>query len=297
VILIREHIVEKDLAEPIRLLDFCVGLFEEIPSKKGVKKAIQRGEILLNGEQVENGRFVRLGDKVQLVDAMLTSPKPYKEDLRIPYIDEHLAIVYKPAGLPVSGNQYRTLQNVLVHNIEKSSEADALPWSKPVHRLDSATQGLVVIARTRTAIMELGKLFEHRAIQKTYNAVISGFIGDSGIIEHQVEDKESKTTFKTLQVCDSVNYEKVSLVEYKPHTGRTHQLRIHSQLEGAPIIGDVLYGEKGKTLLSKGLFLAAIGLEFQHPITDETLVLNEPVPAKFLKYLEREQARWNKYRV
>ncbi len=293
IILASHTIVELDA--PTRIYDFCIGLFPQLPSRKGVKKAIERGMILLNNEKVGTGKYVQQNDQIDLVDLEDTPPKSYDLDLDVHYEDELLALINKPAGIIVSGNQYRTIQNALMSNLFESNQPDALKWPRPVHRLDSPTQGLLMVAKTATALMQLGQQFEQRSIQKTYHAVVAGKPKSSGKIKSPIEDQEAFTKYKTIESCQSLNHGHVSLVELSPKTGRTHQLRIHMAQAGHPIIGDVLYGEEGNTLLHKGLFLASTALEFIHPATDSSHIAQMKVPTKFKKYMERESVRYDKY--
>jgi len=291
--LLQSHSVPENIEEQ-RLYDYLQGLFEELPSRKSTKKAISRGEIRLNGEPTESGWWLKGGELIELFDLEVTPPKEYQLKLNILFEDEYLAVVLKPAGLISSGNQFKTLQNALLYNLNTSEQADKLPWPLPVHRLDAPTSGLVIVAKTKSARMELGKQFEERQIQKTYHAVVHGKIEEEGVISTPIEGKEARTTFRRLKVVRSLQNEFLSLVELHPETGRTHQLRIHLSDIGNPILGDKIYGpEKG--LKNKGLFLSAIALKLWHPATKKHLHFKTETPGKFSKRLENENIRWNKY--
>jgi len=290
-ILIATHIIPV-LKGEIRLSDYVREAFPDLVSRNAAKKAIKTGAIQVNGKQAETGLWVRPGMRMDWYDLLPTPPKSYDLSLEIVHEDDHLAIVYKPAGLRVSGPQYRTLLNALPPNLLPSSASDALSWPRPVHRLDRATQGLVIIAKTRRAQVAFTQMFEAREIEKHYLALVMGATPAEGILENPIEQKAARTTFKELKRARSIKNEWVTLLEASPHTGRTHQLRIHLSDAGFPILGDPLYGPEGHILKHKGLFLAAIKLAFKHPITTKQLEITVDPPAKFLKRMEREEHMW-----
>ncbi len=267
-----------------------------LPSKSSIKKSIKKGEILLNNIKVEGGRYVKQNDVITLVDLELTPPQPYPLKLNIIFEDEYLAVIEKPAGISVSGNYFKTIQNALGFNIKKSTQIDALPWALPVHRLDHPTQGLLIIAKTKTARVKLGQAFENKTIQKTYQALVIGKPKQQGSINFEIDQKPSITEFKTLKTVPSLKNKFLSLVEFYPKTGRTHQIRIHCSKSGFPILGDKLYGKEGLVLKHKGLFLCATGLQFTHPITHQLLSFNLPTPYKFTTRLNNEKRRFDDYK-
>lgn len=294
-VIINQHIIPS-IETDIRFLDYCYGLFPQLPSKKSVKKAIKNAELLLNDKRAESGRWLKKGDKITLIDLQLQAPKPYEITLEIIYEDEYLAIINKPAGIITSGNQFKTIENALIHNIKKSTKEDALKWAKPVHRLDAPTSGLLICAKTKTAHMLLGKLFQDKTIQKTYHAIVQGTTPLSGTIQQDINEQKAITTFQTIQTIPSLQNNSISLLNIQPKTGRTHQIRIHLSQMGHPIIGDKLYGQEGNILKNKGLFLAATALDFTHPISQEKLLLRIDPPHKFESLIEREARRWKKFK-
>lgn len=267
----------------------------EIPSRKGVKKAIKNGELRLNGEVVEGGRWLKEGDVITLIDLNLKPPKEYQLKIEVVYEDEYFAIINKPAGINVSGNEYKTIQNTLNFNLKPSSQIDRLNWPLPVHRLDNQTSGLLIIAKTKTARVKFGQALEQKKIEKKYHAIVMGEIRGDGEINFPIEEKESISHYKVINKIPSLQSGFLSLLELSPKTGRTHQLRIHCKSIGTPILGDKLYGNIGEVLKHKGLFLAAVSLKFNHPITKEELSVLIPTPKKFLKRLENEERRFLKF--
>lgn len=289
--IIQSHKVS-DAIEDVRIYDYCNGLFDQIPSRKGVKKAIERGEILLNGKPTETGYWLKGGELIELVDLEKKKPKPYRLALQVEYEDEHVAGIVKPPGLLTSGNAFKTVTNAIQFNLKASDQVDALKWPSPVHRLDKQTSGLMLIAKTKTAQIELGKQFELGQIEKTYHAVVLGKVEGSGSIKEKIEGKEAITAYESIQVYKSLRSEFLSLMKLMPQTGRTHQLRIHlSKMENA-ILGDPIYSPKELYLKQKGLFLCATEIAFLHPSSSESIHLQIPIPQKFKKRLESEERRW-----
>lgn len=235
-------------------------------------------------------------DVVTFVDLELNPPKSYHLKLDIIFEDEDLAVIFKPAGINVSGNQFKTIQNALLYNIAPSKNKDALNWPLPVHRLDNQTSGVLIVAKSKTARVKLGQAFENKVdISKTYQAVVIGKIDEAGAVSSDVDGKQSLSTYKRIKVVKSLKNEFLSLIELSPKTGRTHQLRIHCASIGFPILGDKLYGVEGMILKNKGLFLCATGISFAHPVTSVILSFSVETPYKFLKRLTSENDRYTNY--
>ena len=292
--ILKTHIVPEGVGD-IRLYDYASKIFPTIPSRKAIKKAIAREEIIIDGKKTSTGWWIKPGQIIELLESSVNPPKAYQLKLEVVYEDEYLAVINKPAGISVSGNQFRTIQNALIDNIKPSNAKDALRWPKPVHRLDNPTSGLLIIAKTAKTLVKLGQQFEKKEIKKKYCAIVVGQAPADGIINTEIEELVAETAYKTKRVVPSLKNEFLSLLELIPQTGRTHQIRIHLSKLGYPILGDKLYGNKGEILKGKGLFLCATGLQLKHPITDKVIVIKLPIPYKFEALLDREKRRWKKY--
>ena len=202
--------------------------------------------------------------------------------LKILFQDAYLAVIQKPAGILVSGNSFKTITNALEQNITQSNRADAAK-PQPVHRLDYATSGLLLIGKTNSSIRVLNKMFEEKKIKKTYYAVTIGSMNTEGKIETEIDNKPSQTSYKVLKTATSKRFSKLNLVILKPQTGRRHQLRIHMSSIGLPILGDKVYGIEHLILNGKGLYLHAYSLEFIHPLTNKKISIKDELPKKFTK--------------
>ena len=165
---------EKYIVQPnvknVRLSDYLVGKMKLLPSRKSVKKAIKAGLILVNGEVGTTGQFVETFDTLTLIEKDETLKKVFEWRLEVVYEDEYLAIINKPAGLSVSGNHFRTIENALPFNLKMSTRTDALQRFRAVHRLDALTSGLLLVAKTKTARIQLGQLFEQKKNRKNLSS-------------------------------------------------------------------------------------------------------------------------------
>ena len=275
-----------------RLSDFNTENFLTIASKSALKKAIKKDLVFLNGEVGKSYDFVNNGDIIKLYKDDSFINKPIIDlNLEVLYEDDYLAIIFKPAGVVVSGNRHWTIQNALANNLNISSQKDALKRPEPIHRLDYPTSGALLIGKTSEMVIKLNQMFAEKSIQKTYHAVVMGDIESSGIIKLDVDGKPSETIYKVLKKVSSPKFEYLNLVELRPHTGRKHQLRKHLSEIGYPILGDLEYGNEGFILKGKGLYLHASRLNFIHPISSETIDIIAELPKKFKKLFPDVESR------
>ncbi|MDF7798897.1 RluA family pseudouridine synthase [Pontiellaceae bacterium B1224] len=293
-ILRETHLVPDGISQQ-RLSDYARTIFEPLLSRKGISKAIKRGEFRINGQVAHSGDWIESGQTIELMDLQERPPKTYLLLLDVVFEDEFLAVIKKPPGIEVSGNKFKTVENALSGSLTPSTQSDALAWPRPVHRLDYSTSGLLLVAKTAGAQRLLGQAFEERRVHKRYCAVVMGNVPRSGTVETPIADLPARSEYEPVQTVPSLRSGHVTLVNLFPTTGRTHQLRIHMASIGHPIVGDSKYGEEGNTLKGKGLFLAAIELRFPHPATQEEINISIDAPPKFATLLEREQARWEKF--
>ncbi len=215
-------------------------------------------------------------------------------DLPVLYEDDDILVINKPTGVLThtqgAFNPEATVATFLrQHVTELTGERAGI-----VHRLDRPTSGVMICAKNQKAMSFLQKQFADRTVQKTYAAIIEGHLTeDEAVIDMPIErnpkapatfrvgpnGKPAITRYKVLQ-----KNEHASLLELKPKTGRTHQLRVHLHKLGHPIIGDALYGQ-GK--YGDRLYLHAFSLEIVMPETNERKIFTAPLPPEFSKYMER----------
>ena len=201
---------------------------------------------------------------------------PSNSSLEICHEDDHIVIVNKPAGLlSVPG---KTEPHCL-HSLALNYNANC----RVVHRLDMATSGLVIFAKSHAAQKAMGHLFERREVHKQYLAVVAGHAPENSEINQPLicdwpnrpkqkicheTGKPSRTLLRCIKYFEDA---KASLVELTPITGRSHQLRVHCWSLKHPILGDKLYNIAGSDRHASRLLLNAERLEFEHPITKEKI--------------------------
>ncbi|CAL2065313.1 RluA family pseudouridine synthase [Tenacibaculum sp. 190524A05c] len=266
---------------PIRLQEYAVGIFSTNPTKSGIKKAIKKGVVLVNGKVASTALYIVGGEIIELYqEEIKATDKQFIFPLEVIYEDDFLAVISKPSGIVVSGNSFATINNALEQNLKISSLKDAV-IPRAVHRLDYPTSGLLLISKTNETTHYLSKLFEEKNISKTYHAITIGQMNDSGLIDIPVDEKESKSEFKVLQRIPSEKYKFLNLVELNPKTGRRHQLRKHLYGIGNPILGDKEYYIENLISYGNGLYLHATSLNFVHPSTKEEMKFTKELPKKF----------------
>lgn len=276
------HTVPK-LENSIRFQEYAVGIFKTLPTKSGVKKAIKKKLISINGDIATTALFILGEEKVILFESEDSSNfKRLKLTLEVIFEDDYLAIINKPAGILVSGNKFKTISNALDQNLIKSRQLDAVK-AKPIHRLDYPTTGLLLIGKTNASIIALNKLFEYKQIKKTYFAITIGQMEFSGIINTLIDNKNSETHYEVMKTVVSKRFEYLNLVKLSPKTGRRHQLRKHMLSLGNPILGDKEYCNEKLILNGKGMYLHAGILEFIHPFTKQQIKIKKDFSNKFKK--------------
>lgn len=210
--------------------------------------------------------------------------------VNILFSDSAVLIVDKPAGLPVLPDGWNPDAPYLVKILE---EDHGKIWV--VHRLDKVTSGVIVFARTAEAHRELNRQFEGHEVEKVYQAVVEGVppwseytarhmlrtnVGHKHrtVVDHK-RGKNSETHFKVLKRGQAG-----ALLEARPKTGRTHQIRVHLSALGFPILGDVLYGAQETDLIAR-LALHALSLTFTHPTSGERVTYSVPLPDDMLQLI------------
>jgi RluA family pseudouridine synthase len=215
--------------------------------------------------------------------------------MQIIHQDEHILIVNKPAGLPVLPDGWEKDAPYLVKMLE-----DEFGKLFIVHRLDKITSGVMVFARTAEVHRSLNIQFDHRETEKIYHAIMEGEPKWNEKVakfplranvgkKHRtaVDDKNGKpseTRFRVLK-----RYQESALVEAKPLTGRTHQIRVHAYALRHPLLGDILYGALETPIATRPM-LHAQSLSFIHPTTKERVKFSAPRPADFEEALKKIEA-------
>jgi len=216
-------------------------------------------------------------------------------DLDLVYVDDWLAVINKPAGLVTSGPRRRTLTAALPHNLPTSPRPDAMPRPHPVHRLDARTRGLVVVARTHSANVELSRAFQERPVFKRYRALVGGSLTGEGVVDLPVDGRSARSRWRCISVAQAPVTDTLTTVDLWPETGRKHQLRRHLASLGHPVLGDGLHTESGPVLKGQGLMLAAVQLRLPHPHTGQPLDIEIPEPDKLVTFRQRAATRAQRF--
>jgi len=208
------------------------------------------------------------------------------EQIEILFQDEHLLLINKPSGL-LSLSGKNPVNNDSVH----FRLAQHYPTINLVHRLDFGTSGLLLLALTKAVNVNLSKQFEARTVVKTYISVLNGHVvSDAGCIDApiakdsanfprlKVSQLNGKHALSQYTVLERLQSPPRTRVVFSPLTGRTHQLRIHSQQIGHPILGCDLYGSDETQAMAGRLLLHAATLEFDHPVSGERILGECPCP-------------------
>src|SRR6266508_2315506 len=208
------------------------------------------------------------------------------------YEDQYLIVVDKPAGLPVLPDGWEKDAPYLVKMLEEHYGKIFI-----VHRLDKITSGAMVFARDTDTHRALNIQFENHQAEKVYHAIVEGNPKwDEKTAKHplranvghkhrtMVDDKNGKPSETRFRVIK--RYQESALVEAKPMTGRTHQIRVHAYALGHPLVEDILYGARDRYGLARPM-LHAQSLSFIHPVTNEKVKFSTPHPADFEEALER----------
>jgi len=277
-------------AAPERL-DRAAMRLSAFPTRQSSRKAARRGELAVDGEVSESSRWVGPGETIAWLEPEVPRHRPMRLALGVVHEDEAMAVVVKPGGLVTMGPRAKTLERALPFNLTPSPAADRLARPRPVHRLDAPTAGLVVVAKTRSALATLGHAFETQAVDKAYRALVVGALDGECVVEDPIDGRPARTRLRSLEIGPAVKCGHVTRVDAFPETGRTHQIRRHLAALGHPVLGDRLYGREPHVLRGHGLFLFALGIRLDHPVDGRSCRFTIPEPPKVAAFVARERRR------
>jgi 23S rRNA pseudouridine955/2504/2580 synthase len=287
-------------SEAQRIDNFLLRQLKGVP-KSHVYRVLRSGEVRVNSGRVKPEYRLKIGDKVRVPPVRTAAPRtvapPRLLDLDLIYEDASLLVIDKASGIAVHGG------SGVSHGVIESLRAER-PQAKMLelaHRLDRDTSGLLVVAKKRSALVELHRLLREGKVEKIYVAVVKGippskqfnitealhkYVNAKG--ERRVAVKEGGMEAETrVKVLASANG--LSVLQLRLMTGRTHQIRVHLAHAGYPVLGDDKYGdfEFNRALARQGvkrLFLHARRLALVHPANKETLRLEAPLPEDMLAF-------------
>jgi len=278
-----------------------------LSSRSQAKRAIVSGMVKIDGlPERRPGTVVKSGAMLEayIPDRKPEKPRPENIDLDFLYEDDDILVVDKPPGIivhPGAGRMSGTLVNALLFHGKRLSRLGGDCRPGVVHRLDKETSGVLLVAKTDDAHRAMAAQFKNREVEKTYLALVSGSMdGEEGEIEsaigrhpvkrirmkgHVEEGRYALTKWKVVE-----RFPGATLLEVKPYTGRTHQIRVHLSEAGHPVVGDKMYSSQKriKRIHNMKVRAALLGLKrhalhahrlsFRHPASGEWLTLESPMP-------------------
>ena len=275
---------------------------ENMPRSQ-VQKLIDEGNVTVNGNVIKGSYKVKLNDLIEV-----NVPAPVELDIKaenipldIVFEDEHMLVINKPQGMvvhPAAGNYEGTLVNALMYHCKDSlSGINGVMRPGIVHRIDKDTSGLLLVAKTNEAHLSLSEQIKNKTAHRHYICLVHGIVANKrGIIDAPIgrhpsnrlkmavtpnNSKDAVTHFEVLEHLNNASYVACDL-----ETGRTHQIRVHMQYIGHPIIGDPLYLSKNSFGLA-GQALHAERISFDHPVTGERMEFTVEAPQYFKDLLNK----------
>jgi 23S rRNA pseudouridine1911/1915/1917 synthase len=321
-----ENGVRSFLADPaaagLRLDQYLAQALPDV-SRARVQLLIEAGQVKVDGAVMKAKAKLKGGEAIEIEGQPQVEPlhaTPEDIPLDILFEDKYLAIVNKPAGMMVhagagSTDDERnrgTLVNALLFHMRGLSDVGGSLRPGIVHRLDKQTSGAIVIAKDDVTHRKLGEMFAQREVHKTYVALAHGHLAkdDTTVtlpiardlvrrIRMTTRRPDGRSAVSHIHVVERLDtaFGQFSLVEVKIETGRTHQIRVHLQALGHPVVGDFLYGAphvirelKGeRTLELERNFLHAALLQFRHPRTEKDVEAEAPLDPGLVDFLEKLQ--------
>jgi 23S rRNA pseudouridine1911/1915/1917 synthase len=294
-------------------------------SRSRIQKLISEGAVLVGGETVKRSHVVRPGEEVSVdvPEPRKVAIEPEPIPLTVLYEDEHLLAIDKPAGLvvhPSPGHGSGTLVNALLYHVRDLQGIGGELRPGIIHRLDRATSGVLLVAKTDLAHASLSRQMKKRSMKKDYLALVAGIPrvrkGEvSFAIGRDPRDRKKMKAFRSPGELPSGAREARTLYEIEREffalgltllrcrliTGRTHQIRVHLAASGLPVVGDPVYGRprldrvkdaglKKRLLEFPRQALHAERITFRHPATNEPLEIVAPVPEDLRNLLEAVEA-------
>jgi 23S rRNA pseudouridine1911/1915/1917 synthase len=281
-----------------RRLDVFLSAHLSDLSRAQIQKLITDQKVRLNSTWTKPSHKLKDGDVVEveaLVPGRTSALLPENIPLEVIHSDEHIIVLNKPAGLvvhPGAGVEAGTLVNALIHLFPGIERVGHPERPGIVHRLDKETSGVMLVDLSQKAYTELKRQFKAREVEKVYLALVWGHVpSEEGKIDwalgrhphHRqrisVRTKKPKSALTLYSVKKTLPDS--TLLEVKPVTGRTHQIRVHFAAAGHPVVGDTRYGGKDKARRRQRLYLHAWHIVFTHPVSKTLLEFYAPLPPEF----------------
>lgn len=272
-------------------------------TRSNMQRLLEEGRAVKGGKVLKSNYKVKLGDEiiVELPEPQPLDVQPENIPLDIIYEDEDVVVVNKARGMvvhPAAGNYTGTLVNALLYHCHNLSGINGVIRPGIVHRLDKDTSGIMICAKNDAAHLSLSEQIQNKTAQRTYLAVVRGNIkNDSGTIETQIaRDKNDRKKMAVVTEGGRqaiTEYEvmerfgKYTIVKCRLKTGRTHQIRVHMEYLGYPLVGDPKYSPMKTPFSINGQALHSLTLTFVHPRTHDQMSFEAPLPDDMKKIVTR----------
>lgn len=285
-------------------IDKCLAELMDSLSRSYIQRMVKEGQITVNDEPVKGSYRLKCGDKIAffLPEAQEPDIQPENIPLDILYEDDDVIVVNKPKGMvvhPAAGHYSGTLVNALMYHCgDRLSGINGVMRPGIVHRIDMDTTGSVIVCKNDKAHNGIAEQLKEHSITRRYHAVCQGVLReDQGTIDKPIgrhptdrkkmavnerNGKHAVTHYKVLQ-----RFEKYTYIECELETGRTHQIRVHMDAAGHPLLGDEVYGSRKCPFKLQGQVLHAKTLGFVHPSTGEYVEVAAPLPEYFVELLKK----------
>jgi 23S rRNA pseudouridine1911/1915/1917 synthase len=271
-------------------------------SRATAQRLIKTGAVIVNGQPSKPSYCVQAGDEI-VVHVPAEMPEqaiPEAIPLDVIYEDDALLVVNKPAGMvvhPAYGHPTGTLVNAVLARCPRIADVGGPSRAGVVHRLDKDTSGLILVAKDEEIRDALQRQFKRRQVVKIYLALVEGQVRPrEGIVEAPVgrdkrqrkkmavvrSGRQARTMYRVVEY-----FAEHTLLEVRPYTGRTHQVRVHLAWLGYPLVGDIVYGRRRQRLLRDRHFLHASRLRFTHPVAGDDVEFTAPLSPKLAAVLKR----------
>lgn len=272
-------------------------------TRSNMQKLLEEGRAVKGAKVLKANYKLRLGDEitVTLPEPQPLDVQPENIPLDIIYEDDDVVVVNKPRGMvvhPAAGNYNGTLVNAMLYHCQNLSGINGVIRPGIVHRLDKDTSGIMICAKNDAAHLSLSQQIQNKTAQRTYLAVVRGNIKtDEGVIETfiardkndrkkmAVVKEDGRQAITEYQVLE--RFGKYTIVRCRLRTGRTHQIRVHMEYLGYPLVGDPKYSPMKTPFAINGQALHSQTLEFDHPRTGQRLHFEAPLPEDLQKIVTR----------
>ena len=284
-------------------LDKALTLLLEDVSRSKIQSHLENGLVLVNGKPGKASYKLNEGDVIEIEEfkSEVSDLNPEDIPLDIVYEDDDVIVVNKPKGLvvhPGAGNEEHTLANALKFHSENLSSLNGEFRPGIVHRIDKDTAGLLIVAKNDQAHAFLSNQLSDHTLGRKYYALVLGVISENEgkiiapigrdqqyrqkMAVDLLRGKEAETNFKVIE-----RFRDCTLIECALKTGRTHQIRVHMNYIGHPVIGDPVYGKGNRVIYNDGQLLFAHEIHFVHPKTKKEMTFSVNLPDYFKEILEQ----------